>query len=233
MELIVAALAAGLLGGIHCIGMCGGIAGTLACASGGRSWPRLLLINAGRIGSYADAGGIAGALGSALTLVGPVHAARTTLFVAAQLMLIALGLYIAGATTFFPRLETLGGALWSRIGPLRRRVVPIDTPARALAAGALWGWVPCGLVYGMLPFAVASGGPAQGALTLLAFGAGTLPALLAAGTAGLRLATFRRNPWIRRAACGLVVVLATASLAHLPATHEVLALAWLCLTPAL
>jgi sulfite exporter TauE/SafE len=178
------------------------------------------------------AGGIAGALGNAVVLLGPVHAARTALFIAAQLMLIVLGLYIAGATTFFPRLEALGNAWWKRLAPLRRRVVPIDSAGRALGAGALWGWVPCGLVYAMLPFAAASGGAGAGALTLIAFGAGTLPSLLAAGTAGLRLAGLRRNPWVRRAAGGLVVVLATASVLHLPATQEMLALAWLCITPA-
>jgi len=247
MQMVVAAFAAGLLGGIHCIGMCGGIAGTLAGGArggvagnisggvGGKvkggAGGRLLAFNAGRIASYGVAGAIAGALGSIAVLLGPVHAARTALFVGAQLMLVMLGLYIAGWSAVFPRLETAGATLWKRIAPLRRRVTPIDTPARALAAGALWGWVPCGLVYGMLPFAVASGDPAQGALTLVAFGAGTLPALLAAGTAGLRLSRFRSNAWVRRAAGGLVIVLAGVSLAHLPAASELLSLGWLCLMP--
>jgi len=233
MEAIVAAFAAGLLGGIHCIGMCGGIAGALGCGAKGSPWPRLLLFNAGRIASYSVAGGIAGAMGGIAILLGPVHTARTVLFVAAQVMLILLGLYIAGWSAFFPRLEAVGGALWKRVEPLRRRVVPIDSNGRAAAAGALWGWVPCGLVYGMLPFAIASGSPANGAMILMAFGAGTLPALLAAGTAGVRLSRFRREPWIRRGAGGLVIALAGFSLMHLPATHELLSLAWLCLTPVM
>ena len=71
--------------------------------------------------------------------------------------MVLLGLYVAGWGTALLRLEAAGGALWRRIEPLARRCFPIDSTARALGAGALWGWLPCGLVYSMLALALASG----------------------------------------------------------------------------
>jgi len=228
----LAALVAGLLGGVHCVGMCGGIAGALAGAAQGRLPARLAAFNAGRIASYATAGAIAGALGGVATVLVPLHDVRVALFVAAQVMLILLGLYIAGWSGFFPRLEAAGGAFWTKLAPLRRRFVPIDSTPKALAAGALWGWVPCGMIYGMLPFALASGSPLSGAAILAAFGLGTLPALLVVGTAGLRFRAWRQHAWVRRVAGSLVIVVAVAGLAHLPAATDLLTYAWLCLRPA-
>ena len=228
MELPVAAFVAGLAGGIHCVGMCGGIAGALGGASrrtvpiaieGGRSAPsdggRLLAFNAGRIGSYAIAGGIAGGIGGVAAAAGPLDIGRNVAFVVAQAMLVLLGLYIAGWTAVLPRFEAAGAALWQRIEPLRRRCLPIDSMPRAIVAGAIWGWVPCGLVYGMLPFALAGAGAAKGALTLVAFGLGTLPWLFVAGSAGSRLAWLRHRAGVRRAAGGLLIVLAFASVLQL------------------
>jgi sulfite exporter TauE/SafE len=228
----LAALAAGLLGGVHCVGMCGGIAGALAGAAKGPIPLRLAAFNAGRIASYGVAGALAGALGGLAAILVPLHDARVALFIVAQLMLILLGLYIAGWTAFFPRLEAAGGAVWAKTAPLRRRFVPIDTTPKALAAGALWGWVPCGMIYGMLPFALASGAPASGALILVAFGVGTLPSLLVAGTAGARFREWRRHAWVRRSAGALVILVALFGLSHLPAAADLLTYAWLCLRPA-
>jgi sulfite exporter TauE/SafE len=228
---LVAAFAAGLLGGVHCVGMCGGIAGALAGAARGNPLRRLLAFNAGRIASYATAGAAAGALGGIAALLGPLHAARVAMFIVAQVMLMMLGVYIAGWGGMLLRLEKLGGALWRGLEPLRRRAVPIDSDAQALAAGALWGWVPCGLVYGMLPFAIATGSAAGGAGILAMFGLGTLPSLLLAGSAGGMVAQLRRRAWVRRTAGGLIVTLAVLSLLHMPAAGELASLAWLCIHP--
>jgi hypothetical protein len=104
------------------------------------------------------------------------------------------------------RLERAGGVLWRRIEPLGRRFFPVRTPARALGIGLVWGWLPCGLVYSVLVWAVGAGGPAQGALLLLSFGLGTLPVLLALGTAAAGLAGLVRRPAVRYAA-GMLVML--------------------------
>jgi sulfite exporter TauE/SafE len=243
MELPIAAFVAGLLGGVHCVGMCGGIAGALGggtsrirgegvretartirvpivdARNAMSSWQRLLAFNLGRIGSYAIAGGVAGAFGSAVTLGGAIESGRTAAFIAAQTMLVLLGLYVAGWSTVFPRFEAAGTGLWRRIEPLRRRCLPVDSLPKAVAAGAVWGWVPCGLVYGMLPFALAGAGVANGALTLVAFGIGTLPWLLAAGALGARFAQVRRNAIVRQGAGLLLIVLAAASLMQLLHGH--------------
>lgn len=224
----VAALLAGLLGGVHCVGMCGGIAGALGAAARGSPVLRLAAFNAGRIGSYALAGTIAGALGGVATLLLPLHGFRVGLFIAAQAMLILVGLYIAGWSGWFPRLEAAGATLWQGMAPLRRRLLPIDTHAKAILAGGLWGWVPCGMIYGMLPFAIATGSPVSGAGILAAFGVGTLPGVLVAGVAGARFGEWRKRAAVRRIAGTAVIGLAVFGLAHLPPAADLLAYAWLC-----
>lgn len=234
---MAAAFVAGLLGGVHCVGMCGGIAGALggsanakrviriasasppASARRMQGSARLLAFNAGRIGSYAAAGAFAGMLGGVVMLAGPVEIARTAAFIVAQAMLVLLGLHIAGWSGFFPQLETAGLRLWRTIEPLRRRVMPVDSTAKAIAAGAVWGWVPCGLVYAMLPLAATGASPLNGALILVAFGAGTLPWLLAAGTFGLSLGRLRNRDAIRRASGLVLIVLALVSLLQLMHVH--------------
>jgi sulfite exporter TauE/SafE len=224
-----AAFAAGLLGGVHCVGMCGGIAAALAAGSEGALHRRVAAFNLGRIGSYAVAGGLAGALGGLAQAAGPEAALRTALFVAAQAMVILIGLYVAGWGAAILRFERAGAALWRRIEPLRRRFFPIDSDPRALGAGAVWGWIPCGLVYGMLPLAAVAGGPLEGAGVMAAFGLGTLPGLVAAGAAGRGLAGVRRAPWVRRVAGISIVVVGLVGLARVPAVSGLIAAGWHCI----
>ena len=223
-----AAFAAGLLGGVHCVGMCGGIAGALAASARGSPWRRIAAFNLGRIGSYAAAGAIAGGVGVAAQAFGPAATLQVALFVVAHVLVVLMGLYVAGWGGAIIRLESAGSALWRRIEPLRRAFFPIDTDVRALGAGAVWGWVPCGLVYGMLPLAAASDGVARGAFVLAAFGAGTLPGLLLAGRAARALAAARRTPTVRLAAGSAIVAMGIAGLARTPAVSDLLAFAWSC-----
>ena len=227
--LAAAAFAAGLLGGVHCVGMCGGIAAALASGSTGALPRRLAAFNAGRIGSYAIAGATAGALGSLAHAAGPEAMLRTILFIAAQVMVVLIGLYVAGWSGAILRFEQAGAGLWRRIEPLRRRFFPIDSDMRALGAGAVWGWIPCGLVYGMLPLAAVAGGLAQGALVMAAFGAGTLPGLLAAGAASRGLAQARRNPWVRRTSGGAIAALGVAGLMRAPEVSALISAGWHCI----
>ena len=230
-SLVAAAFAAGLMGGVHCMGMCGGVAGALAAASRGPAWRRQAAFHVGRIGSYATAGAVAGSLGMLAAAAGPLRTAQALLFVAAHGFLLLVGLYVAGWGGALLRLEGAGRGLWTRLEPLRRRVMPIDSDARALGAGALWGWLPCGMVYAMLPLAAASGSPASGAAVLAAFGAGTLPLLFASGIAAARMNAWRRDPRVRRAAGLLLIGLALAALARVPALQEAARTAWLCVSP--
>ena len=176
------AVLTGFLGGVHCAGMCGGIVAAVAGQSAGtvRPWLVHLAYNAGRIASYALAGAAAGAVGSLGLMLEKWLPVQIVLYVTANLLLIALGLYLAGVRSPITRLEHLGAGLWRRIQPYTRRFLPVDSVAKAFALGMLWGWLPCGLVYTVLFTALLSGSALNGAILMLAFGLGTLPNLMAA-----------------------------------------------------
>jgi len=147
--------------------------------------------NTGRIASYALAGAIAGGLANSAATLGRMAALQTAGYWLMNLMLAALGLYLMDAWRGLARIEVAGGKLWQaaqgQLRPLMRKLTPMDTPMKALALGAIWGWVPCGMVYSVLLTAMLSGSALQGAAVMAAFGLGTLPMLLAMGLLGARL----------------------------------------------
>jgi len=210
----LAACLIGLTGGVHCFGMCGGIVGALALGlPPGREersllarLPYLLAYNGGRIASYVVAGALAGGVGAWAAHLVSVHRAQLGLQVVAGLFMVLLGLYLGGWWPVLGHLERAGGVLWRRIEPLGRRLLPVRTPAQALGVGLVWGWLPCGLVYSMLVWAMGSGGAVAGGSLMLGFGLGTLPALLAMGAVAATLAGWVGRPGVRRAA-GILVVL--------------------------
>jgi sulfite exporter TauE/SafE len=214
---LLSAMILGLLGGGHCLGMCGGLMGalTLAIPLEQRHWRLRLLLayNAGRLLSYALAGLLFGLAGWALAS-GPL---AILLRGGAGLLLIGMGLYLAGWWRGLTRLETLGQGLWRQLQPLARRLMPINRPSRALLFGALWGWLPCGLVYSTLLWAASQGNALHSTALMLAFGVGTLPVLLASGLAAEQLASLLRQSRIRLGA-GLLVML--FGLWTLPGPHQ-------------
>ncbi len=196
----------GLLGGTHCVGMCGGIVAAISMQLPGQGtrFSYHFAYNAGRILSYAVAGGLAGALGASTLLLEGMWPAQQVLYGLANLMLVALGLYLAGLWQAVTQIERLGGLLWRRIQPLSKSLLPVRNPAQAFLLGTLWGWLPCGLVYSVLISALASGSTVSGAATMLAFGLGTLPNLIAMGLFAQQLQALTKNIWVRRAAGMLV-----------------------------
>lgn len=180
---LIAVFLVGLLGGVHCLGMCGSIVGifTSQVPKDTVRWPFHLAYSSGRIASYAVAGALVGTIGQAGLLMRDAVPVQHLLFALSSLMLIVLGLYLAGVWGAVRRLERLGGVLWKHLHPYTTRLLPVNTVPRALGLGALWGWLPCGLVYSVLLTALASGSATRGALIMLAFGLGTLPNLLAIG----------------------------------------------------
>ncbi|MCG6964950.1 MAG: sulfite exporter TauE/SafE family protein [Chromatiaceae bacterium] len=204
---LLSAFVVGLLGGVHCAGMCGGIVGALSFGlPAGRNLPILLAYNAGRIGSYTLAGALMGALGFYFSSLLPVQVAQRVLLTFAGLFLVLMGLYLAGWWNGLSRIERAGGLLWRRIEPLGRGLLPVRSARHGFVLGLLWGWLPCGLVYSALVWTVAAGGAAQGALLMLAFGLGTLPNLLLMGVAAAQLNRWIRKPAIRSIAGGLVIL---------------------------
>jgi len=205
-------MAVGFFGGVHCVGMCGGIVGALTFGLPAetrerpmRLLPYLLAYNIARITSYTAAGAIAGTVGLlGLSLV-PLQQAQLVLLGIAGLFMVMMGLYVGGWWFGLTRIERAGSRLWRFIEPVGRRLMPVRSPAQAFGLGLVWGWLPCGLVYSVLIWALSAGGPLAGALLMLGFGLGTLPNLLAMGAFAAQLAAFVRRQWVRRVAGGMVV----------------------------
>jgi hypothetical protein len=233
----------GLAGSVHCVGMCGGIVTALstlpqdpratpgAGAATLRAFPvpvatigtapaaamaaaRVLAYNGGRIGSYALAGALAGGASGLLQRAPALAWLPQAAYWLANLMLLALGLYLMNAWRGLAQVERLGQHLWQRLRPLTRSLMPADTPARMAALGALWGWLPCGMVYSMLTTAMLSGSALRGAAIMLAFGLGTLPMLALLGAAGQGLRPALQAPRVQRAAGLIVLAFAVAGLAR-------------------
>ncbi|WDU63580.1 sulfite exporter TauE/SafE family protein [Pseudomonas poae] len=204
--LLVSALILGLLGGGHCLGMCGGLMGALTLAipkeQRSRRFRLLLAYNLGRILSYATAGLLIGLAGWAVAN----SPAAMFMRVLAGLLLISMGLYLAGWWSGLTRIESLGRGLWRYLQPVANRLLPVSSLPRALLLGALWGWLPCGLVYSTLLWAASQGNALDSALLMLAFGLGTWPVLLATGLAAERVTALLRKRSVRMAG-GLLVIL--------------------------
>lgn len=205
---LVAVFLVGLLSGVHCLGMCGSIVGvfTAQVPKDAARWPFHLAYSSGRITSYAMAGALVGAVGQAGLLMRDAVPVQHLLFTLSSLMLVVLGLYLAGVWGAVRQLERLGGGLWKRLQPYTTRLLPVNTVPRALGLGALWGWLPCGLVYSVLLTALASGNAMRGALIMLAFGLGTLPNLLAIGLFWEGIKGWVQSPRVRLMA-GLLVAM--------------------------
>jgi sulfite exporter TauE/SafE len=220
----------GLLGGVHCLGMCGGVVTALTVRLPNERPRRLLGLayHAGRITTYAAAGALAGALGSAALALDGLLPVQTALYVVAQLMLVALGLYLAGVPRVLAPVERAGALLWRRIQPRASKLFPVRTLPRAYAVGLVWGLVPCGLVYSALATAMVSGSAGRGALLLAAFGAGTLPVLLAIGSFVPLLERLRRAASVRRIAGASIAALGVVGIAHAAAPEGLHHFAALC-----
>ncbi|BAL25493.1 sulfite exporter TauE/SafE family protein [Azoarcus sp. KH32C] len=204
----VAAFLIGLLGGTHCVSMCGGIVGALTVNLPGRGraqWPIHLAYNVGRVVTYTVLGGLLGALGTVGLLFNNFLPVQLGLYVLANLMLVALGLYLTGFTRLLTPIERAGMHLWRHVQPFTARFLPARSVRQALPLGLLWGLLPCGLVYSALTTALVTGSAGRGAGLMLAFGLGTLPNLMLAGMLFKRFRDVTRNGRVRLAA-GLLVL---------------------------
>ncbi|MCF8158678.1 MAG: sulfite exporter TauE/SafE family protein [Burkholderiaceae bacterium] len=204
---LISAFLVGLLGGGHCVGMCGGIVGAVSMhlPQSKSKVPFLLSYNAGRILSYTLAGVIAGLVGASSFFLHHILPIQHVLYGISSLMLIALGLYLADIWHGVTYLEGAGKGIWKTLQPFSKRYIPVQNIKQTFFLGSLWGWLPCGLVYSVLIAAIATGSAINGGLLMLAFGLGTLPTLLTMGMAAFRLKPVLQNIWVRRAS-GLLVL---------------------------
>ena len=211
------AFMAGLLGGAHCAAMCGGIV-SLTCAPGADGKPRgpsyPLAYNLGRIASYVLAGALAGALGQAgMAFRGGALAQHLLMFLMGA-TLIVVALNVAGVRPVTRGIEAAGSLLWRQVQPVSRHFLPVSAPWQALGLGALWGWLPCGMVYAVLLTALASGNAVEGALILAAFGLGTLPNLLLIGSAVGRAKRWMQITGVRYVASLLIAAVGIYGMLH-------------------
>jgi len=209
---MLTAFVVGLLGGVHCVGMCGGIVATLTISlaperrrSVKGQLPFQLAYNIGRLAGYSFAGALIGGLGGLLLQSPRLHWAQQVLYAMAALFMVALGLYLGGWWRGLTYVERVGALLWRRVEPIGRRLLPIDTWRKAVAVGLLWAWLPCGLIYSMLILALSAGSAARGAALMFAFGLGTLPNLLGMGLLAGAAARYAEQAQLRKGA-GLLVI---------------------------
>jgi uncharacterized protein len=178
---ISAAFFLGLFSSAHCLGMCGGIMGALSMAipaeAKSKRWMILIAYNLARVVSYGLIGLLLGRFAQELTAWG----GQVILRGLAGLLLICMGLYLANWWRGLTHLENAGRYLWVYLQPLSKKFMPVNSLSKAMALGFVWGWLPCGLVYSALMFAMAQGQAINSAIVMLAFGLGTLPAVLLSG----------------------------------------------------
>lgn len=202
---LIGAWLAGLLGGAHCLAMCGGFVAAMAGASSpsravplqparALAWAQLPY-NLGRITTYTVLGAAAGGMGGAVLGTSDWLPVQRTLYVIANLALLALAWVIVTRREGLLWLQLAGSRLFVRLRPVMKPLLHRAGVAPRFALGTLWGFVPCAMTYSVLPVALFAGGWWQGALVMAAFGLGTLPNLMAAGWF---VATGRR--WLDRAA---------------------------------
>jgi len=219
-SLLVTALLAGLVGGLHCAAMCGGFVAAIAARDATRTTlqpartlvARQLSYHAGRVGSYAVLGGAFGLIGASTVAAIDVTPVQQALYVVANVMLLALAATIALRTASVPWLARVGMAAFGRALPWLRPLLQGSSAASRVGLGVLWGFVPCTLVYGVLPLALFAGGAWQGAAVMLVFGLGTVPHLAGFGWALARLRNVARGTAFRRAAAATIATFAVIGL---------------------
>lgn len=227
----------GLLGGVHCAGMCGGIVSALGMmqqrpvsgslnipvrVEGGQAPVRaagsavsaVAAYNLGRILTYAMLGALAGGAGSVAWLMQSVLPIQQTAFFVSNLLVVLMGLYVIGFRQIGTMAESWGRHVWQHIRPVATARLTGSGFVNSVLAGSLWGLVPCGMVYAVLSVALVSGGWHQGGLLMLAFGLGTLPNLMLLGLSGQWLGRASRNRWVRLLAGGLIILLGLRGFMH-------------------
>ena len=213
-SIYITAFIVGLLGGVHCLGMCGGVVGGLTFSldirvqqNRAQMFLFQFLYNLGRLTSYALVGALFGFLGVGLGSVASFLPIQQVLQLVAGFFMVALGLYLGGWWLGVAKIERLGQRLWHKVSPYAQRMTAVKYYHQAWLYGLIWGWLPCGLVYSMLIMAMTAGGAVQGASVMLAFGLGTLPNLMLMGVFAFYFTRMARMQWVKRLAGSMVILM--------------------------
>ena len=206
LPLLAAAFVTGLLGSAHCFGMCGGLSGLFAVnanvASLRAQLPFAFAYNIGRVLSYTFLGFVVATLGQ--TIVDAIPTIAAPVRFASGLLIVIVGLQVAFGWRFLAPVEKAGASIWQRIAPAAKGLLPVTSIPRALGLGLLWGWLPCGLVYSVLLLAATTANGINGGLVMIAFGLGTMPAMIMTGLSASKLSQFMSR---RQLGAGLLIVI--------------------------
>lgn len=199
--------------------MCGGIIGALSLSLPAdirqKKWTRFNFVffyNFGRLLSYLTAGLIAGAFGIEILRALGLEQAHEILRYLGVIFMVAIGFYLAGWFPQLSQLEKIGKPVWRIVEPFAKKLMPVNSPFKALVYGIAWGWLPCGLVYVVLLMTVTAGSAVQGGAMMLAFGLGTLPSMMSAGIMASWISRFSRSQLTRQIIGLIIVIMAVASL---------------------
>ena len=224
----ITAFLLGLFSTVHCLAMCGSVIGALTLSlpievreSQRKMLPYVFNYNLGRILSYAAAGAVVGLLSSPLASID----GHTALRYLSIIVMIAMGLYLAGWFPKFAKMERFGVQIWRWLQPIGQKLLPVKTFSQAFWLGIVWGWLPCGLVYEALAVAATVGEPVQAALVMFSFGLGTLPAVMGAGLFTGLVSSLVRAKHMRQVAGVSIIVMALMTLLlpheHTDEQHEI------------
>lgn len=214
-----AAFLVGIFATVHCVGMCGSIMGALSLSLSepirANRINRFFYVssyNIGRVLSYTIAGFIAGSLGMGIIEITNIPSGFQVLRYSSVVVMIIIGLYLAGWFPQISAIEKIGLPVWKILEPIGRKLMPVDSIFKVFFYGMIWGWLPCGMVYTVLVWTLTAGSAINGALTMLAFGLGTMPAMIAAGVTTTWLTRFAQSAATRRFIGLLIILMAIASL---------------------
>jgi sulfite exporter TauE/SafE len=214
MDTLTIVFLMGLLGGVHCLGMCGGVVALLTSAlpaelrsNAKQTSLYHLNYNTGRIISYILMGALFGLAGELFSNTLKMTALDHALRIFSGVLMVLVGLYIANWYAGIQVLEKVGVRLWVKLQPISQKFLPVTSLKSAFLVGLFWGGIPCGLVYGALSFSLLSGSAVQGGLIMLAFGLGTLPSLLLMAGFSSKLSEAIKKPLVRKLSGGLIIAL--------------------------
>ena len=199
----------GLVGGPHCLAMCGAACGGVIRGVGAKPGRGMWTFQAGRLLGYSLAGAAAGLAVQSFAWLSSQTAALRPAWTLFHVAVLAWGLMLLAQARQPQWVESAGRGIWQRVRPLAQR------RGGLVVTGALWTFMPCGLLYSALLVASLSGGPLEGALSMALFALGSGISL------GLAPAAFRklqelgnrlRKDWGTRIAGGLLAATAAWAL---------------------
>lgn len=222
-----ALLLVGFVSSFHCIGMCGGIMGALGLSTPEairqnrlKFFAYTLAYNLGRVASYSIAGGLIWLVETLAPEPAQFTYGHTALRILGAAVMLGTGLYLAGWFPDFKRLELIGKPLWRRLEPIARKLLPVKSLPMAVAYGAIWGWLPCGLVYMALLYSVSQASVANPIVLMALFGVGTLPVMLATGLMIHPITRLARSQRFRQLAGLVICFMALISVVFVPEDHS-------------